>query len=348
MATVSVRRSSMVLAAVGLVFIVVAGLVRFIAVPLAVKLPGDTDATVHYAGTATLLNSKALLAGDITHVLTANVPITVDRRIQVTATHGNTAIVKDSVTVHAGGLSEPSAHVYALDRTSMKGAAPPGGISVEPSRGALSSAFPINPKSGATYNFYDSTTRTIVPVRYTGTDNRHGRPVKVYEISASGPVKDPTMLAPLPSGLPTALMAGLAQVLPPAARAGLTPQTVAALPTTIPLTYTGITKITAYVDRQTGVSIEQTISQQVIANAVLGAKPVALLAVSAFEFSSTPASMLDITRKAKSAGQQLNLLSNVAPLTLLVVGALLLVVAVLLRRRPAAPAPATGLPDSTH
>ena len=55
-----VRRSSIVLAVIGIVLIVLGVLVRFVVVPIATKLPGSTNLGVTYSGTATLLNSSAL------------------------------------------------------------------------------------------------------------------------------------------------------------------------------------------------------------------------------------------------------------------------------------------------
>jgi hypothetical protein len=52
----------------------------------------------------------------------------------------------DTLTISAGGQTMPSAHTYALDRTSPAGTTPPKGITVEPSKGALSSAFPLGPQ----------------------------------------------------------------------------------------------------------------------------------------------------------------------------------------------------------
>ena len=69
----SVRRSSIVLAAVGVVLIVLGVLVRFVVVPVATKLPGSTNLSVTYSGTATLLNSSALQSGDTKNVIATNV-----------------------------------------------------------------------------------------------------------------------------------------------------------------------------------------------------------------------------------------------------------------------------------
>ena len=55
----SIRRSSIVLGVAGVAVIVLAIVVRFVVVPIATRLPGDTDVTAHYVGVASLLNSEA-------------------------------------------------------------------------------------------------------------------------------------------------------------------------------------------------------------------------------------------------------------------------------------------------
>src|SRR3984957_1724213 len=187
--TMAIRRSSIILGAVGVVLIALALVIEFVIVPIATQLPGSTDLPVTYSGTGTLLNSAALQSGDTSHVIASNVPITVDRRVRATSVHGGAAIVADDLTIHAGNETLPSDHPYALDRTPLEGVAPPEGITVEPSAGALSSAFPIGPTADSSYRFYDSTTRNIVPVGYEGHATREGRAVNVYKISSVGPVK---------------------------------------------------------------------------------------------------------------------------------------------------------------
>ncbi len=270
---VPVRRSSIVLAVIGIVLIVLGVLIRLVVVPIATKLPGSTNLGVTYSGTATMLNARALQAGDTRHVIAANMPMTVDRRLMVTSIQGGTAIVSDDLTIHAGGQTLPSAHTYALDPTTLEGVTPPKGISVEPSKGALSSTFPIGPKASNSYRYYDSTTRGIRPITYTGHATRDGRSVNVYKIVSTGAVKDPGLLKLLPPSLPKKLITGLAPALPAAVQAKITPATLAALPDPIPLSYTGTTNVVAYIDEQTGVPIDETISEQVVVNVAAGSPP---------------------------------------------------------------------------
>jgi hypothetical protein len=336
----AIRRSSIVLGAVGVVLIALALVIRFVVVPIATQLPGSTDLPVTYSGTGTLLNSAALQSGDTSHVIAANVPITVDRQVKVTGIYGSTAIVADDLTIHAGSQTLPSDHPYALDRTTMEGVAPPKGIAVEPSAGALSSAFPIGPKADSSYRFYDSSTRDIVPVSYAGNATREGRTVNVYTISSAGPVKDPGLLKMLPPSLPKKLIASLAPLLPAAVRAEVTPATLAALPDPVPLSYTGTTHITAYVDQQTGVPIDETISEQVVVNVAAGPRTLSLIPVLALDFHVTPASMQYLAHKAQTSGELLTLIEVIVPLVLGVIGVILIIIAILRRRRPAPAVPA--------
>jgi len=335
-AEVPVRRSSIVLAGIGVVLIVLGVLVRFVVVPVATKLPGSTNLGITYSGQATLLNSSALQSGDTKNVIVANVPTTVDRRVKVTSVHGDTAIVSDDLTIHAGTQTLPSDHTYALDRTTLEGVTPPPGISVEPSVGALSSAFPIGPQANDSYRFYDSTTRGIVPISYTGRATRDGRSVNVYTIASTGPVKDPGLLKMLPPSLPKKLIASLAPLLPADVQAKITPATLAALPDPVPLSYTGTTNIVAYVDSQTGVAIDETLSQQIVVNVAAGAQTLSLIPVFALHVHITPASVNYLAGKARTAGELLTLITWIVPIALVVIGAVLLVIAILRRHKPAA------------
>ena len=334
-AELSVRRSSIVLAGVGIVLIVLGVLVRFVVVPVATKLPGNSNLGVTYSGQATLLNSSALQSGDTKNVIVANVPTTVDRRVKVTSIHGDTAIVSDDLTIHAGSQTLTSDHTYALDRTTLEGVTPPPGISVEPSVGALSSAFPIGPQPNDSYRFYDSTTRDIVPISYAGHATRDGRSVNVYRIASAGAVRDPGLLKLLPPSLPKNLIASLAPVLPTAVRAKITPAILAALPSPVPLSYTGTTNIVAYVDSQTGIAIDETVSEQVVVNVTAGSQTLSLIPVLALDFHVTPASVKYLANKANSTGELLTLMNLIAPVALVVIGVVLLVIAILRRHKPA-------------
>jgi hypothetical protein len=146
----------------------------------------------------------------------------------------------------------------------------------------------------------------------------------------------------LPPSLPKKLLGSLAPLLPAAARAEITPATLAALPDPVPLSYAGTTHIAAYVDEQTGVPIDETISEQVVVNVATGARTLSLIPVLALDFHVTPASMQYLAHKAQTSGELLTVIEVIVPIVLGVIGAILVVVAIVRRRRPAPAVPAEG------
>ncbi|MGA5884680.1 porin PorA family protein [Streptomyces cellulosae] len=343
----SLRRSSIVLITIAVILAAVAAVLRFIVAPNATKLPEDADQTVHYAGKAAMLDAGALQSGDTANALKTDIPVTVDRRVRVTSTHGDTAVLQDVMTVHVGKQTLPSSKTYAVDRQSREGTTPPASTAAEPSRGALRSAFPPDAARDDSYDYYDSTARATVPVRYTGSAEREGRSVNVYEIKyeikIDAPVKDPAVLKPLPAALPKALLAGLVPTLDSTARARLTPEALSALPDPVPLTYQGRSTLVAYIDRQTGIAIDQKVDQKIVATTTVDGEPTSLLPVSALAFAVTSESSKDLGDTAASAGLLLTVLSDVTPLVLIVIAALLLVI-VFIRARSRKPGstPASG------
>ncbi|MFG3164997.1 porin PorA family protein [Streptomyces sp. NPDC048232] len=329
----SARRPSIVLITMAVILVAAAAVVRLVVAPNATKLPADTDQTVHYAGETTMLDVKALRSGDTAHVLRSGIPVTADRRVRVTSTHGDTAVIEDTMTVRAGEQSSPSSKTYAVDRASRKGVPPPASTSAENSRGALSSAFPPDAEQDDSYTYYDATTRSIVPVRYTGTARREGREVNVYEIEVSAPVKDPAVSKPLPTALPKRLFASLVPALDAKTRARLTPTVLAALPDPVPLTYLGQSTLVAYVDQRTGIAVDQTVSRRTVATTSVDGAPTPLLPVSVVTLQVTPESVQDLGDKATSAGRILTALTVLAPLAMVAVAAVLLLATFMLSRR---------------
>jgi hypothetical protein len=139
----------------------------------------------------------------------------------------------------------------------------------------------------------------------------------------------------------------MAPLLPAAVQAEMTPATLASLPDPIPLSYTGTTNIVAYVDKQTGVPIDETISEQVVVNVAAGSQSLSLIPVLVFDFHVTPASMKYLAHKAKTAGELLTLMKVIVPILLTVIGVVLLAVAIIRRRasEPTPPGPSIAAAD---
>lgn len=330
------RRSSILLAVLGIVLIALAATVRPLIVPWATRLPGDIDVTLKYAGTATVLDSEALAAGDVEHALVSDVPATVDRRVHVVTTKGDKALVADDTTVRVGETKMPSSFKYAVDRDSLQATrAPADWKDIQPAKG-LTVAFPIAPEPDDRYTYFDPMTQSTTRVDFKGKDRVRGRDVNNYRMTVTGALKDRATLATLPPALPKALAVSLLPQLPPASAAEIR-RNAATLPDPIPLAYTVSTTVDLAADQDTGIVIDARLQQQVTANTAAGSAQTPLLPVFALNVAATPASHQDLVDRASSTATMLLVLKTVTPLALLGVGLLLLTIAVIRRRRPTAP-----------
>src|SRR5689334_21282400 len=100
-------RSSAVLAVLAVLLLVAAGVLRFVVVPSATKLPDDLNTTQEFEGTYNGLNPAAL-AGGGGQLLLRDVPMTASRTYTVDSSDGDTAVVKRTIERAIGGQSEPS------------------------------------------------------------------------------------------------------------------------------------------------------------------------------------------------------------------------------------------------
>jgi hypothetical protein len=336
------RRQSKVLVVAGALLIALAAVTRFVVLPAGSKLPGNLNATAHYSGTGTLLNAAALQAGDASKALARNIPIAADRHIYVSKIGGNTAIVHDDLTLNApGGVKLPSDHTYAIDRTTMDTASTPAGVTGVQSHAGITITFPLNPKANDSYRYYEPVSELTTPVKFVGVGTVAGRGVYNYSTTASGPVRDAALLKTLPAALPKALAGDLAPLLPPDVAAKLAPA-LPSLPALVPLSYTVQTMVTVSADKATGLPLDSSVKQQVVANVVVGGQQVSLLPVLAINVKLTNASIKDAVKKAAAASKLLTLVGVVAPIGLSVVGIVLLVVGVVRRRKPAIDVPNTA------
>ncbi|MEU1208705.1 porin PorA family protein [Nocardia sp. NPDC005825] len=332
----TIRRSSLALIVAGVVLIAVAGVLRFAVVPALSKLPGDTDTTAHYEGTATLLNAKALQSGDTAHALLTGLPITVDRHIYVSATSDDAAVVHDDATINApGGTKVEQNHVYALDRVTLTDAPAPGGAEVEPHTG-LTVALAMNPPADDSQRYWDSGIQATVPLTYKGSDKVHGRDVHRYEASAHGPLKSPSTLRTLPAQLPKALVEQLLPTLPAGTQDALR-TALPTLPDAVPLTYASSNQLNVAVDSELGLPITATQQQQVVAGLEAGGQHIDLLPVMALDIKTTDASSRASADQVKSASSKLRLVADYLPLAAALLG-VAAIVAGIVRRRPVAAA----------
>ncbi|MFF0501940.1 porin PorA family protein [Nocardia aobensis] len=325
------KKSSIILMVVGVLLIVLAAGVRFVAVPVASKLPGNTDITTHYSGKASLLNAQALQTGDTAHAFLKDQDITMDRRVYVSATTSDTAVVHDDTTAKVAGQTLPDNHTYAVDRTALTVAQAPANTVVEHQSG-YAVGLPIHPKADDSYALYDSATQLSSPMKYIGAESRGGRSVYHYESTAAGDVKDDSLLKTLPSALPSSLAPALAPSLPPETQQALV--SAGPLPPTVPLEYQSSTTYGVWVDEQLGVPVDASVHRTITALANLGPRPLTLLPVLDTNVRSTPDSVQFVADKAASSGRLLTIISVWTPIVLLALGIVLVALAIV-RRKPA-------------
>jgi hypothetical protein len=341
-----VRRSSLVLAVLGVLLVAAAVVVRFVIVPSVTALPSDLDTTTHYTGKGTVLNASALATGDMTKALARDTDLTSDQHAFVTKTDGDTAVVHVESTLTTGSTTLNQTHVYAIDRPSRGRANAIGGEKVEPHTG-LTISFPLNPKPDNSYKFYDPVSQTSGTLTYVGTETRGGRDTNHYTAEISGPVKDPQLASTLPAALPKSLAVQILPLLPADLQAMLKPL-ADLMPDTIPMKYNVKSTYEFWADTTFGAPLDSRIKQTIVASAALAGQELPLLPVLDINLSQTPASIQEVSDQVDTAGKQLSLLETWLPLALVVIGVALIVIAIV-RRKPttATPATPTDAPPAT-
>jgi len=332
-----VRRSSVILAVIGAALLCSALLVRLVALPVLSRLPGNLNVALRYTGTADVLNTRALQAGDTAHLFLKGVPSAIDRRLKAGSTTAHTAVVTDAMTLTVAGNTSSQHYTYALDRTTLRTVPDGAGTAVEPSTGCMAIAFPLHPKADNSYTVYDSSTQRCFPVTYVGAARKGGRAAYEYTASITGGIRDPQLLRTLPPALPKQTVAALAPQPPGPVRAQLI-GALAALPDTVPLTYTARTTLDIYADRTTGLPLDETLHQQVLVG--VAGQRAKLMPVLDVRAAFTPDTVTTTADLARSASTKLSAIGVVIPAVLSVLGLLLLVLGVVRRRPPASnPAP---------
>ncbi|ASR03033.1 hypothetical protein GCWB2_11180 [Gordonia rubripertincta] len=253
-----IRRSSIVLIVLGVILVVLAALTKFVVEPSVSKMPTSLDVTNTFTGTGTLLNAAAVQAGDMQNAVARDVPVSVVRHTYVSDSEGDTAIVHDDFTVNApNGVSLPTNHTYAIDRTTMGAADAPTGQQVEEHEG-LTIGLPINPDAGAEYTLYDFATQSTFPMISNGSSTVAGREVLNYTVTARGPLKDPAIAGGLPPALPKEQIAQIAALLPPSTRDQIT-AALPSLPNPVPISYTADSTLGLSADATLGTPVDGTL-----------------------------------------------------------------------------------------
>ena len=340
--------TSIVALGIGLVLVLSAAGVRWIAAPRLAVLPSSTDTTRSYAGTAaTLFNAKALTSATAGPVLLTGVPISLSHRTKVLAAHGANALVSDSGTVTAAG--SPVAgyqYDYAVDRTSMGRGSGFGGVVAQT---GVTFNFPIR-LAKHDYPGWIPDTRSTVPLTYQGTASHAGLSTYVFRTSSKPTlITDPEVLKALPASLPKATLIRLAAGLNlPASQLGAVAAAFPSLPDPVPFSYTYQVSATYWVEPATGEIID--LQEQEIRSLALkiGGTLVPITPVLDISYTSTPTGLAAAVHDARHDSRLINLVYSTLPVILLAVGLLGMLAGacglLLHRRRPRRTAPVEAMP----
>lgn len=326
------------LAAVGVIALVAAPVLKYGVVPSQSQLPSDTDTIRNYAGTFdTLLNADALTGGGGPALLTG-VPASVEKHVTVEATSGDVALLRDANVVKAADKVVASSTVdYSVDRKTLAGTAPDGleGNNIVQPKGQTVT-WPIDTER-KDYVYWVQDTGQGVPAVYEGSERKGGLDTYVFTANApAAPIVDENVLASFPATLPKATLTALAGQLGLAdAETAALGQLLAALPDEVPLSYTyaGTTKV--FVEPETGLVIASERDETRVVNiAATAATPsVPLTPVWKLNFTSTDASITAAASDANDAVDRKQLYGTTLPIVLLVLGLGLLGAAAVLVRQ---------------
>jgi len=331
------RKTAVACGAVGVIFLVAAGLLAFWITPQFIaRLPGDSNTVRTYDGQIrSLIDPLALQQGNLAAAIKVGLPETLRRQVKVLQTSGNTALVRDSTTVTSSGRQIGGVtSQYAVDRRSLEATAShPGSWNVTDASG-LTVNWPIGAKQ-QNYTGWVVDTQATTQLRYLRQEQHGGVNTYVYRATVPAtPVKNPQVLRDLPKALPAKLFqqVGKSGLVPASTLAGL----ATAFPHTaqIPVGYLYEATSTYWVAPATGIVVDiSTVEQQLGGVALPDGKIVPLLPVLADSYSGSQASVQAAATDATNGSNAIQAVGTTVPIVAAVVGLVLLVIAVILGRR---------------
>ncbi len=322
------------IAVLGVLCLVAAAILKWVAVPSQAKVPSDENTTRQYDGTAKiLLNPQALQAGDVNRALTANTPVTATRNVRALATAGDAAQLQETraLTTASGQPIGRTTATYAVDRKTLAATSDhPSSWQVTPAKG-LTVSWPIGADK-QDYTGWVQETQTTTTLTYLRQEAKQGVSTYVYRANTQpAPIKDPQVLRTLPTALPVSTLEALSSVLPlappvKAQLASLLPQ----LTQPVPLTYTYQVQSTYWVEPTTGLVIDT--QREDIRRAGLTVRGTTLGAFPVFDVATayTSSTVVDAANDATDKKDTIDLFGTTLPLILLIVGILALIAATLM------------------
>ena len=327
------RKSVLAFTAGAVVCAAVAGVIRFKMVPDAERVQSDQNTVIHYAGTATYLDQRAVAGGDLAKAFVKNAPFTAVETVKAIGMHGNVAVLSDVTAIDGAGgvLGNPTA-TWAVDRKTLMPAAAPAGVTADAHQG-LAVGFAFSPDAHD-YPWWDAATGKQATAKYLRGESHAGRSTYVFSVETSGALKDPGTLARLPQAVPASVLKGLAATMAPDMQGALS----ALLPpggdsVLVPLSYASSTKTTMWVDKLTGTTVDADSRQTVTAQMKSKLGSVPLAAVLDVDTKMSPTGIADAVKQSKDDQSRLLWEGTVAPGALAVLAVAFLVGAVVASRR---------------
>jgi len=346
------RRTRLAMAVLGVLLLASAGVVRFVVLPAVAKMPANSNTTNVYAGTArVLLNEAALAPGSKAPLLLYNLPLRINETVRVLKANGSAAVVDYRTTETAAGKSLPVMDDrYVVNRTTMAPSTSLSWPGLIATRG-LTISFPIGTLQQNYTGWVQDTGRTT-PLVFAGTASGVTLGTRSYAFgfqadvfqqkTPAAPITDRQELAALPSGIPKSEIPQLVSRLHlPTSEISRFASAFAKFPSMVPLEYTYAATYTYWVAPRDGVVVDlqatETRAVEFPASVLGVAVPIAT--VSEFVYTDTPGTLQARILEAKNDSSALTLAGTTVPLSALIVGFVLLVTAVLLRRRGEGPRP---------
>ena len=333
------KRVGTALLGVGIVALVAGLVVQFAIAPGLLQYPDDVDQTRQFEGVlGRMLNAEALAAGDAANIFLTDVPVTIDRNVQVVEVDGQKALVEDTSVMNGPtGPVLTTENIYTIDRKSMEHIENFTDDERVIDREGLVVGFPIGTEA-EDYEGWNSDTQTTNTITYDRTETHEGIETRIFQAtSGPDPITSPDMLANFPPALPKATIEALVPALglPDAATAQLA-ELLPALPDPVPLAYTYEYTSDYWVEPDTGVLIDFAKVESRAVAIDLGEQQIPVAEVMHLEYQLTDASIQDAVADAEDAQGTIQLLGTIVPLALIIGGILAVIAGFVVMRRESA------------
>ncbi len=344
----SVRKSSVLWLALGILFVVGAVMIRFVLLPSMTKLPGDLDQSQKFEGTMQALDPQAFASNDLAHLVSPEMPITAERSLTVDAVDGDTAIVTSKAVLNLpGNAKQNDVHTYAVSRVDytpvtltadeQKTVVPAAEQATFEAHTGIAFSWPMNP-STSDAALYDSVTRTAQDATFVGEGDVAGRAVNMYKVDAAGPIESPAILAQFkdfPKQLPKQVIEALlaANVVPEASRAAVQ-AALPVMPDTMPVAFTSTNLVTAAVDKEFGAPIKVDQTQGMYVTVSSDGKSLPVLPLSVVKMHTADSDVASTADTLSKNSTILAVLGVWMPIILAILGIGLIAVAILRWRKP--------------